>query len=618
MSKKNKKEENWILELKKASEAYYLNQPIMTDEEFDLIQDEYKRLYPNHPFWKEVGTKIKSSPFKKVKHSIPMGSLLKINTQQELNSWISKYVNKNKILWSEKVDGLSISLYFENGNLTKAITRGDGEIGEDVSSNVFKMKILKQLKSKFTGFIRGEIFLKKSDFNKNFKDFANPRNAAAGLVRRLDGESSEHLSIYCYWIEGEFETEQERFKKIEKLGLETPQWGVVDSEEKIQKIWQKYEDSSREKLDYEIDGICLYNNSVKEQDELGIVDNRPRFARAYKFSPQVGVSKLNTVQWQVGRTGRITPVAQIDPVNVAGATISNVTLHNLAEIKRLNVKIGSVIHISRAGDVIPKIIKATSGKEEISVPKKCPVCSSQLKREEIFLICENKNCSEQIIESLLFWLKTLDIKGFGDKMVKKLFEEKKVLKIADFYKLKIEDLSSIERSGEKLATKLVDSLNSKKEIEPELFLKGLGIEDFGESVAKLILEKYSFDSIFSLKFEDLTKIHGIGEETAKKVIEGLKEKKEEIKDLLKIISLKEKKEGPLTGKSYCFTEFRDKDLEEKIKQAGGSISDSVNKSLTALIVKNKNGSSSKIEKAKKYGLIIMDLEEALKKDFKNI
>lgn len=616
MKKKSAKFYTEILD--KASKDYYLNQPSMSDEDFDNLLEEFKKIYPNHDYFKKVGSKIIESNFIKTKHQIPMGSLMKINQKEELDQWFLKYAKKNPILWSEKIDGLSISLKFVDGSFTQAITRGDGEVGEDVTQNVNKMKFVKKLKQKFSGHIRGEIFLKKSDFENHLNHFANPRNASAGIVRRLDGEQSEFLSIYCYWIEGNFENESDRFKKIEELGLKTPNWGLCKNEDQIQSVWKDYEDKKRNDLDYEIDGICLYINDVSIQDELGIIDNRPRFARAYKFSPQSAVSKLLGINWQAGRTGRITPVAQIEPVNVAGAVISNVSLHNLAEINRLGIKKGSIIHVSRAGDVIPKITKALEGKGGLDIPHNCPACNHEVVREDIFLICPNVLCSAKRIESLLFWIKTLDVKGFGDKMIAKLYEKKLVLEIKDFYKLTDKDIADLDRSGEKIAQKLIKALHDKKEIEAPIFLKALGIEDFGESVAKLILDKYPFSKIFNLNTKDLTEIHGIGPETAQKVVSGLKERKKEIDNLLKVIKILEKSEGVLSGKSYCFSEFRDKNLEMKIKSNGGTISDSVNKGLTALIVKNKNGTSSKIEKAKKYGIEVWNLEEALEKDLRGL
>jgi DNA ligase (NAD+) len=603
-----KTEQQYIQELKEASEAYYnSDETQMSDEAFDNLRDEFLKLYPKSDYLKEVGSKVKST-LKMVKHRIPMGSLLKINTPDELQFWHQKYGAGEPVLWSEKLDGLSISLFFKDGKFTQAITRGDGIEGEDVSENVRKMKFLKKLKSSYTGDVRAEIVLSKENYKKYFSEKANPRNAAAGTVRRLDGDRCEHLELFCYYLEGEFETELEKFEAIEKLGLKTPKYGVCKTEKEIQSLWEKYEKTLRQSGAYDIDGICLFTNSIAAQQELGIVDGRPRYARAYKFSSESAVSKVEDVVWQVGRTGQVTGVAKITPVNLAGAVISSVSLHNLAEIKRKNIQLGQVIVVERKGDVIPQITKTIGEGSELNIPTKCPSCQSKLVKEEIYLMCMNSNeCTAQRVGNLLFWMEVLDIKGFGEKMVQKLYEQGLVKDPSDFYSLKESDLSTLERSGEKLAKKLLQELHSKKEVEPDLFIKGIGMEDIGSSVSKLILQKHKFNDIFSLSEEDLLKIHGIGEETARKFVSGVKSNSDKIKKLMKIITLKEKKEGKFSGKSFCFTEVRDKALEQKLKDMGGTISDSVNKSLSYLIVKSASGTSSKIEKAKKNNVPIIEI-----------
>lgn len=613
MAKKTEKQ--YIQELDEASENYEAGTPIMSDPEFDNLYDQFKKIYPNSEYFKNVGAKRKTekkktSKLKAVKHKILMGSLLKVNNIQEVKFWYEKYAESKKVAWSEKIDGLSISLYYEKGEFKQAITRGDGEEGDDVTHNVVLMNFPKKLKKPYTGDIRGEIVLRKKMFKKHFADKSNPRNVAAGISRRLDGEGSEHLDIYCYQIEttDDLNSEIKKLDYIKSLGLETPEYGVCSNLDEIQKVWQDYEDKKREAAEYELDGLCLFVNECSIQDELGVVDNRPRYARAYKFSPQSAVSTLEDVFWQVGRTGRVTPVAKITPVNVAGALITNVSLHNLAELKRKNISINGAITVERKGDVIPQITECTGGDKEVVAIKKCPSCSSTLVAEDIFLMCVNDHCPEQQIQSLLFWIKTLDIKGFGDKMVAKLYTDGLVKKVSDFYKLTVENISELERSGETLAKKLLAELESKKQVEAEIFIKALGIEDFGESASKLILEKYKFEEMFSLTEDQLLDIHGIGKETAKKVVAGLKEKRKEINELLKIITLKKKAEGILTGKSFCFSGFRDKNLETRIKEVGGSIADSVSKNTYCLIIKEDSG-SSKVEKAKKNGTKVILLKD---------
>lgn len=617
--KKSEKHYRTILE--NADSAYYNNSPILTDEQYDVLYDEFKKLYPKSDYFSKIGSKPKNSPFSLVKHKIEMGSLLKVNNLEEVEFWYKKYALEKEIVWSEKIDGLSVSLFYKDGIFTQAISRGDGETGEDITKNVLKMNFNKKLKEKFTGFIRGEIVLLKNKFNEKYIDQkANPRNAAVGFVRRLDGIGCEDLSIYCYFIDKDFKNEIDKFSYLKKIGLKTPKHGICNHLDEIQKIWEMYEKKERELCEYETDGLCIYINSILQQNDLGIIDNRPRYARAYKFSPQSAISTLEDVIWQVGRTGRVTPVGKITPVNVAGALITNISLHNLAEIKRKSIVLGGIIHVERKGDVIPQITKCieTDISKPIPIIKKCPSCNESLSitkmstknEDDGFLFCYNDKCKEKNVQSLLFWIKTLDIKGFGEKMVEKLYDEKKVIKIIDFYSLSETDLSSLERSGDVLAKKLIKEINDKKQVTPEVFIKGLGFDGFGESDMKLIMERYKFNEIFSLKEEDFSSIHGIGIETSKKIVTGLNNKKTEIFELLKIIQLEEKKQGKLSGKSYCFSEVRDKDLEKQIIENGGSISNSVTKDLTMLIVKSLSGTSSKIEKAKKNNVKIIEIKDS--------
>lgn len=603
-----KTEKEYIKELKAAAKAYYNDEPLMSDEEFDNLLEEFQSLYPKSKYLKEIGA-APNANFPVVKHKIQMGSLLKVKLPEEVSFWIEKYAGTKGFVWSEKVDGLSCYFYFQDGVFTQAIKRGDGIEGEDITENVARIDFPKKLKKKVSGHFRGELFLTKKSFEKHFSDKKNARNAAGGLISRIDGQGCEHLSVMFYFVEGDFKEEIERFEYISDLGLPTPKYGLVNSLSEISKIWEKYEQGLRDKTGYEIDGLCLYANDVTVQKELGSVNNRPRYARAYKFSSQSAVTKLREVILQVSRTGRINPVGKVDPVDVAGAQITFVSLHNFEEIKRLGLKLNQVVHIERKGDVIPQITKGVGPGQTIQEPTKCPCCQSKVKREEIFIYCTNPQCPEKVIQSLVYWTQTLDLKGLGDKMIKKLYEANKLVAIKDFYLLKEKDLSELERSGEKIAKKIINEIHSKKSLDPETLLKGLGIEELGMTTSKLILDHHSFDKIFDLTAEDLINISGIGEITAKKVVSGLSEFKDQIMDLLNHVELKAKVEGKLSGQSFCFTGFRDSTLEQKIKALGGVISSGVNKNLTYLIVKDLDDSSSKIEKAKKNNIKIIKLDD---------
>lgn len=610
--------------LKKADEQYYNQEKSdLTDKQYDELKDEFTKQYPEHEYSKQVGAKVSSS-FVKVKHSIEMGSQSKVNSFEELNEWAKKYAKDYvfNFLVSEKVDGFSLSLIYKKGKLHQAITRGDGIEGEDVTENVKKIKLIPhEIKSKKDQEIfRGEAVLFISDFNDYFSDKANPRNAAAGTIRRLDGERCEHLSFLCYDIVDEsLETEAEKFEKIKKLGFTSPEYFICKDLEAIEKIHSEYENGKRVESSYEMDGLVVCMNQIQVQKELGIIDQRPRYSRAYKFSAEEKETVLEDVSWFVGRTGRITPVGKVTPVEVSGVVISNVTLHNLSEIKRLDLTLGCKISLKRAGDVIPKVEQVLNKtKNPIVFPSHCPSCANKTYAEDVFLVCRNKKCPAQEKESLNYWIKSLDIKGIGEELVAKLYDLSIVNEPRDFYTLTAEVLESLDRQGEKSSKKAIQAIHAKKDIPLAVFIKALGIANISEKTAELILEKFdSLEKILDADEKELSNIHGIGPIVAKNIKIGLKERKKIIENVSPYLNLikKEKKEGIFSGKSFCFTGFRSKELEAEIENKGGKIASGVSKTLSYLVVKSKEESSSKSKKASELGISIID-ESDLKKMLK--
>jgi DNA ligase (NAD+) len=625
------------------AETFEINGIKISDAVYDTVKDYFLEKFPNNSIQSKVGAKPqKESGFKKVAHKIIMGSLLKLTDFDDFKAWWAKYTN-GICFWSEKVDGLSVSLEYANGEFCQAVTRGDSITGEDVSANILKSDIPKKIKDKSRFTARGEIFIKKSVFSKNFKGAVSPRNAAVGLVKRLDSTDSLFLSVLVYDVFSDdiaFKTQNEKASFLKKMGFSLPESGIVSNPEDLLSIWEKYEKSLREESDYEMDGLVITANDLDFHAKLGYVNNRPKFARALKFTSQTAITTINSVEWQVGRTGRITPVAQVDPVLVAGAMISKISLHNLAEIRRLGIKLGQRIVIRRSGDVIPQIVSVINpdfGKEIIP-PLKCPACgtktvrsskadqdeqltnkynSVQVNEQAIFLVCPNKECSAKHYETLLHWVSVLDIKGFGDELVQQLFDVGKVKEPADFYKLKIEDISSLERRGEKSATKVLEALHAKKEVTLPHFVKGLGIPGVGASITELAMGQ--FNTIQKLqkvkRVEELTSINGIGEITAQSLIDGLKDNSSIIKNLLAhvtIIKEVENKTGKLFSKTFCFTGFRNKDFEKQIVALGGKIVGSVTKDLSYLVTVDKGSSSSKIKKANSLGISVIEADELTK------
>lgn len=617
--------------LNKASEAYYnSDKTIMSDSEYDAIFDEFKKKFPKHPFFKTVGAKISSPSFKKTKHSIAMGSQSKVNTFSELQDWINKSLDKVKslisknnltpsFLVSEKIDGFSLSLRYEKGELIEAITRGDGIEGEEVTANVKKMEAVPLTISLLEPLtVRGEAVLTKDKFKKFFSDKANPRNAAAGTVRRLDGERCEHLKFLAYDLisEKELPTEEYKLLLLEKLGFESPNYWVCLDVNKIHKIWQEYESDKRDSLPYEMDGLVVCINEKLLQNSLGIIDKRPRYSRAYKFSSQEGSTEIIDIAWYAGRTGRITPVAELNPLSLAGVTIKHATLHNLSELLKLKVTIGAKVQVKRAGDVIPKVERVlVEGNKKLSIPSSCPSCGENTSVEETFLMCHNSNCPAKHYENLLHWVKTLEIKGFGEELVNQLNEANLLSSPADFYTLTTEDIASLERRGEKSAEKVLKELKERTKISLPLFIKALGIINFSDKTAELVQPYFlTIDKLLLAQEEDLIKIHGVGEIVAKAIVNGLKERKSLIKKLLNYITIlpytTPPKNGKLSGKSFCFTGVRDKNLEKTIISLGGKIASGVSKELTYLVAKDPEENSSKLIKAKDLKVKILTLNEA--------
>ncbi len=640
-------------------------------ELFDLEQKFPEFITPDSPTQRVGGKPLEK--FEKVRHPRPMLSLNDAFSEKDMDDWferIGRLLTQAEItridFYSElKIDGLAIELIYKDEIFKTGSTRGDGIIGEDVTQNLktieaIPLKLrdeaevirdlekegLKEIarairdKGLKEAVVRGEVFISKKEFEKVNKEqekaglslFANPRNVAAGSIRQLDPKitAKRHLDSYAYDLISDLGqiTHQEKHKILKILGFKTnPNNEYCNNLKEVfefHSYWQK----NREKLYFEIDGIVVIVNDNRIFEKLGVVGKSPRGAIAYKFPLKQSTTIIDDIKVQVGRTGSITPVAVLKPVEVGGVTISRATLHNVDEIKRLGVKIGDTVVVGRAGDVIPDIIKVLpelrTGKEkEFKMPKKCPVCGSKLVRKsgEVNFYCPNKNCLALRKRFLYHFVSkgAFNIVHVGPKIIDRLLDEGLIEDAVDIFKLEKGDLASLERFGEKSAQNIIDSIEKAKEILLSRFIYALGIRHVGEETAIELANHFgSIEKIEKASFEEINKIKDIGDIVAKSIYEWFKNK-ENLKLVdgligagIKIIK-PEKIEAKLKGLTFVFTGTlntmaRD-EAEDKVRLLGGDVSSSVSQETDYVVAGETPG--LKYERAKKLGVKVINEKEFL-------
>jgi DNA ligase (NAD+) len=658
-----------VLLLKQYGHEYYtLDKQTVPDAEYDRQFQMLLKTEKENPAWilddspsQVVGSKILSH-FEPAKHIVPMLSLDNIfNYEDQLDflkrtaSKLGRSVDELEITAEVKLDGLAISLIYEDGLLIRAATRGDGTVGENVTANV---KTIKNIPLKLKGDVpkgifevRGEVVMPFGGFNAENKkrivigkkEFANPRNAAAGSLRQLDSSvtASRPLAFFAYGV-GEYSgdmpnTHFERLMKIKSLGLSVPEESKLLKNSKeinayLDDILQK-----RSSLLYCTDGVVLKINDIDVQEELGFISRVPNWAIAHKFPAEEELTLLQDVEFQVGRTGAVTPVARLEPVYVGGVTVSNATLHNIDEIERLGLKIGDTVIVSRAGDVIPKISGYVEAQRPddarlIIFPSTCPVCSSPVAADGdgVVLRCTGQSiCGAQLKEGIKHFVskKALDVDGCGDKIVEQLVTEGKIKTVADLYKLTHDDLDGLERMGLKKATNLLNSLNDSKETTLNRFIYALGIREAGEGTAKNLATHFlSLENIKSASFEDFKAVADIGDVVAKNLIDYFTNESNAqlIDDLIELgISWEDVKVDnsfkPLEGKIAVFTgslPIGRTEMKDLLESFGAKVSGTVSAKTNYLICGENAG--SKLKKAtdlkeKDSGIIIMHTEEFFEK-----
>ncbi len=634
------------------------NNPEISDAEYDALYQRLKSLEANLSSSEDSPTKtVGSKPskgFVKHTHLKPMLSLSNVFNEEEFNKFeerILKRANIDKVIYAvePKFDGIGISLTYEDGVLTKAVTRGDGEVGEVVTENI---KTISKIPQKLTFNVpkvielRGEIFFNLDDFdliNKNIekeggKTFINPRNAAAGTLRNLDVGivKQRPLNIFLYALGGtsndfSIDSHQDFIAFLEKNKLPTNDLisfgDAVKAASSVKKILD-----SRETLNYEIDGAVVKVNDINLQEKLGFVSKAPRWAVAWKFPASEKFSKVNDILFSVGRTGIVTPYATIEPVLISGANISNVTLHNLDELKRLDIKVNDTVLVKRAGDVIPQITKVNQeirdGSERpVTVPEFCPSCGSELREDGPFLRCHaGMNYPAQLFGYFEHFVsrKAMNIDGLGYKINTHLINLGYVKKVADLFKLERyeTELKSLEGFGEKSIDNLFASINNARKPKLETFINALGIPEVGETTASSLARHFKeFQSLRSASLDDLLQLDSIGEVVAKNIIEFFKNDPVGIDDLLDQIEIENyiaSADSHLDGVRIVitgsFTEFSRDELKDIIKSKGGIPSSSVSANTNYLLYGEKAG--SKFKKATELGVELVD--ETKIKDFLKI
>jgi len=638
---------------------YVLGEPEVADKEYDDLMRRLKELEEAHPQYQSlvsptqrVGGGLQEG-FKNVSHREPMLSLDNTYSIEELGEWDKRVAKglgdeKYEYVVELKIDGVSLNLTYENGQLVTGVTRGDGQKGEDVTANI---KTIRAIPLRLRGDtipalfeVRGEVYMNKDDFKALNKErakidetvFANPRNATAGSLKNLDTRvvAGRRLNFFAHSLgfsEGKaFESQWDFLQKVKRWGVCTnPNIFLCKKFDEVIALCKKWEDR-RKALNYEIDGMVVKVNSFRQRQILGATSKSPRWAVAFKFSAHQATTKLLDIKVQVGRTGVLTPVAHLEPVECGGVTISRATLHNFDEIERLGVKIGDRVVLERAGDVIPKIVTAVSsvrtGKEKtFKIPENCPECGSGIvkeKEEEVAYRCVNPSCPVMIEKRLLHFAcrNAMDIEGMGESVVKELVARKMVGDFAGLYSLKKEDFLKLPLFKDKKADKLVEAIARSKKQPLHRLIFGLGIRHVGEKAAYTLAQRFgSIDAIMQAGVDDLNAIYEIGEVMAHSIVDFFSQQK--VKHLIAALKragvtmAQPKSQGAaaktLEGKTFVFTgelsSLSRQEAEGMVRGLGGNASSSVSKNTDFVVAGDAAG--SKLRKAESLGVKIINEEE---------
>lgn len=636
---------------------YDEDNPAISDFEYDMMMNELKNLEKEFPnlidkdsLTQKVGGTVKEG-FEKVVHEVPLQSLQDIFSFEELEEFRErvkkteeKYeIKENKFVVETKIDGLSVSLEYKNGEFVRGATRGNGEVGEDVTENLKTIKnIPKKLKENINIIVRGEVFIGKKEFDEMNEErevlgetlFANARNAAAGSLRQLDSKiaASRPLDIFIFNVQKiedkNFNSHYEELLYLEKIGfnvnpVKIPCETIDESIKAIKKIG-----NDREKLSFGIDGAVIKVDNLELREKMGTTAKTPRWAIAYKYPPEKKETLLKDIICQVGRTGAITPMAILEPVKVAGSTISKTTLHNEDFIKERDLKIGDTVVIQKAGDVIPEVVgvnkkKRNGTEKDFEMPKVCPVCGAPAVREEgeAALRCTGIECPAKSLRTIIHFAsrEAMNIDGLGYKIIEQLIEKGLISNIADIYTLTLEDVASLKKNGTKFAQNLIDSIENSKQNDLYRLIAALGIRHVGVKGAKILAKKYkTMDNLMKASFESLALADDIGEITADSIYTFLKN--DQTIDLINRlkksgVNMKaiedENADNRFEGKTFVLTgsleKYTRQEASDIIEKFGGKVSGSVSKKTSYVLAGEEAG--SKLTKAQNLGIAIISEEQ---------
>lgn len=652
-----------ILLITRNQDLYYGGESEISDAEFDTLWDELKILDPKNPILKKIGSDLdfgntamsdgsvalSTGTFEKARHVIPMGSQEKAANPAEFEVWATK-MSFDEFIVEYKLDGASLELQYENGKFLRAVTRGDGEIGDDISRNVRKMKgFVENLADLLSGGVRAEVIMTHDVHTSLYADKANCRNAANGLMKRKDGTGSENLQIVCYdaWFssspdstgtafsgfslaDSPFSDEVEKLEWLVAQGFETAVFGVYNG---VQAVidYRAQVMELRQSLNYDIDGLVVKGRTLDYED---VRRARPEKQIACKFSLEEAISIVRSVIWsESGAT--YTPIAEFDIVELAGTKVQRASLVNPNTIRTLKVEIGSHVVVTKRGEIIPKIERVVHAETQddspqldlytssIIFPTTCNTCGTTLTDEGTRLFCPNVACAKRIHHRIEKWVNVLDIRDFGVTLIKRLYETERLTSISDIYTLTEAELSELDRLGSKSATKIVASIQGRRTVSLAKFIAGFDIENIGETLIEKLSEAGfdTLDKLFIAKEEDIASVHGFAQITARGLCEGLFESHDEMLSLTQsgTITIKppvSAENVTLAGKSFCFTgelhAIKRSEAETLVKEAGGSTKSSVVKGLSFLVTNDASSGSSKNKKANEMNIPIIDEQAFLK------